>query len=555
MYYAKEHRTGKIVTPAKASPYGTYRCPTCKAAVFLRAGNIYVAHFAHMPGQGKPECDEFHPSEDLRPVWPINSYEPQGPAIDPLKLSIELEPEYDSRRGPRKWLLRLTVPKSHDEHGEISIDLGGGDTRKVSLANLSLGARTYRAHPAAPDFGAIWISPDVRQPYRAAVEQRIPGLSTHTASVFSATSQKQKPLCGLLKWGESYYFVWPAHRPIAFPASIPNHVFAENLGWSCSLVTLPDKADPGIAAWLQQTCDLPIARAKREWAMVYPPPYAIDDDGNLQTSSTARLLFAIKPIDDVGENDGDVAALSGQHSAATKLTGPNRHLVEVLVPEQSPPKPVYLTWDGTPLAAFIAKPYPDPAPEPAVVLEFGEGASKSVAPLHLASCRTLLTQVRLSKLHLSAMRAYHALGGQLRWRPAGQIDWQSEELTPPDASARATFASTFLTSQKVERINTVLQDQSAEVALEFGAFGSFSAQAIPTAGARRAAVRIRRDLRERLEWLCKASGAFVTADRLAVSLLDDDALVRHFSRLSVPVGLSAHRRALERALEETARRS
>jgi hypothetical protein len=555
MDYAKEHRSGKIVTAAKASPYGNYRCPICKAAVFLRAGNIYIAHFAHMPGHGKPECDEFHPSEDLRLLWPTNSYEPQGPAIDSLQLSIELEPEYDSRRGPRKWVLRLTVPKSHDGRGEISIDLGGGDTRRIPLANLSLGARPYRAHPSAPDFGAFWISPDVPQPYRAAIEERIPGLSTRTANVFSATSQKQKPLCRLLKWGESYYFVWLAERPIAFPASIPNHMFAETLGWSCSLVTLPDRADPDIAVWLEQTCDLPIARAKREWAMIYPPPYAVDDDGNLQTSSTARLLFAIKPIDDDAENGGDVAVLSGQHSASTKLMGIHRHLVEVLVPEQTPPRPVYLTWDGAPLAAFIARPYPDSAPEPAVVLEFGEGASKTVAPLHIASCRTLLTQVRLSKLRLSTIRVYHGLGGQLRWRKAAQADWQSEELTSADASGRASFTSTSLTSEKVQRITAILQDRSVEVAIDFGAFGSFSAQAIATVVARRAGVRIRRDLRERVEWLCKASGAFVTAERIAVSSLDDAALIRHFSHLLVPVGLSAHRRALERALEEAARPS
>src|SRR6185312_8323846 len=103
MIYAKERQTGKIVAAVKASPYRDYRCPTCNAEVFLRAGQVYVSHFAHVPGQGKPECDEFHPSEDLRYQWQTSPYEPPHAALDGLLLSLELEPEADLRRSARKW--------------------------------------------------------------------------------------------------------------------------------------------------------------------------------------------------------------------------------------------------------------------------------------------------------------------------------------------------------------------------------------------------------------------------------------------------------------------
>jgi Competence protein CoiA-like family len=142
MYHAKERRTGQIIAAKKASPWGSYRCPTCNAEVSLRSGDYRVAHFAHKPGQGKPECDEFHPSEDLRHLWHNAQDSYQGPAIDPLRLSIELEPEYDSRRGPRKWVLRLTVPKSPYEHGLVQIDCGGGEVKKIALSKLVLGAQT-----------------------------------------------------------------------------------------------------------------------------------------------------------------------------------------------------------------------------------------------------------------------------------------------------------------------------------------------------------------------------------------------------------------------------
>jgi hypothetical protein len=284
--------------------------------------------------------------------------------------------------------------------------------------------------------------------------------------------------------------------------------------------------------------------------MIYPPPYAIDDDGILQTPSTERLLFAIEPIDD-DDNGGAVTALSGHHKASLKLTGPNKHYIEILIPPQTPSRPVYLTWDEAPLAAFVANPYPR-ASEPAVILEFSEAASKSSAALHLATCRASLAQVRLGKSHLAGLRAPSGVRGHLRWRRPSQLDWQNEDLSSSDASRRLSFAGAPVPISTIERINTVLRDQSFDVALDFGAFGSIAAQAIPAVKELRAGIRIPRNLRERIEWLCKASGAFVTAERLALSALDDASLVRHFSGISVGVGLLAHRRAIERALEKTA---
>ena len=64
---------------------------------------------------------------------------------------------------------------------------------------------------------------------------------------------------------------------------------------------------------------------------------------------------------------------------------------------------------------------------------------------------------------------------------------------------------------------------------------------------------IRPDLRQRMEWLCKASGAFVNSQQRPVGLLNDEALLLHFSRVAVPAALSAHRRAVERELRTVAK--
>lgn len=536
MFYAKERRTEKIVPAAKASSYGDYRCPTCKGEVFLKRGDVYRTHFAHMPGQGKPECENYHPPEDLRRKWETTAAPPKDLPVEGLALGIELEPGADIR-SPRKWRLCLTVPKSHDGRGEIRMDFGGGDIRKVPLTTLSLGARSYRVHPPAPGFGAIWASPEVPPTYREAVEHRITGLRPELATIFSAAPQKLKPQTSALRWGDSYYFVWRNDMPLTFPQSLNQHMLAENLGWRCSLAALPDKADPEIAAWLAKICDLQIARARREWALLYPPAYGIDDDGNVQVASASKLLLAIKPIDDA--HQAQVTCQAGQQPRSLKLKSSNRNFVQLDVGEAKGLR-VHLAWDGMSLNSVVANPYPDTA-EPAVLVEFEGGPAKRGAFFHHATCATLLTGVRRNESRISAIHAPAALPGQLSVRRAGQREWEQEKLTfevahGPDLS---------LSVDQVSRINAALQDKQRDVSLDFGAFGSFAAHAVAKAKLRPALYRIPRTLRERIEWLCQASGALVDGERRVLSALDDRALVQHLSSLQPPPWLLAHQRALE----------
>ena len=508
----------------------------------MKAGRIYVAHFAHMPGQGKAACDDYHPPEHLRRQWETPSPQPSPQKIDGLLLGIELEPDHDARHGLRRWGLRLTVPKSYDSHGEIRMDLGGGDVRRVSLTTLLLGSQTYRADPAALEFGATWVSPEVRPEYRQAVEHRIAGLNPVRVTVFAAVPQKLKPQCSALRWGESYYFVWCGDRSMEFPSSLLRHALADNRGWSCCLLALPDKADPDVAAWLEKTCDLQVVPARREWALIHPPPYGVDDDGNVHVHSAASLLLVIKPVDDAGE----ITCISGQQSGSLQLSGAGRHVVEIGVGQQTSPRPIQLTWDEMPLNSLAAQAYPEPAIEPAVLVEFGLGPHKTHLSLHRASCHARLMRVRTAEEQISGVRADSRLRGKLLFRRAGQFDWQSEELSLPQPNALTPAGHTSLSTTQIARLNAVLKDRLLDVVVDFGPYGAFRANA--TAASARPHVRIPPRLRGRIEWLCKTARAFVDAERRPIHTIDDAALLRHLAALKTPVSLLAHRRAVERDL-------
>lgn len=252
MDYAKDGR-GKYVTASEAAAGLFYRCPECRADVFLKSGKWNRTHFAHRPGQGTAKCELFHPSNYLSGPSPRHDFDadPNAPPILPISLSIELDPTPQSRlNGNRDWKLALTVPKAPDTHGSVRIDCGTGTPRLISLTKLALDAQTYPASLSAEDFGATWISPEVNPRYKIAIEHRIPGLNRLFVNAFVNSKQKQKPLATSLTWGGTYYLISHDSLPIEIPTSLPNSQLAKRDNWVCSIVTLPDDEDDDIRRWI-----------------------------------------------------------------------------------------------------------------------------------------------------------------------------------------------------------------------------------------------------------------------------------------------------------------
>ena len=547
MRYAMERRSREIVPAHKAKAWGSYSCPTCKAGVFLRSGEYRVPHFAHMPRQGKPECEEFHPSNELLHSWRSGEGTPNAPSVDPLLLSIELEPDHDLRQGPRKWVLRLTVPKTHDGHGQFLIDLGGDDIRKVSLSKLMRdGAQTYSLDITADDYGAKWISPEVRPEYRAVIEGRIPGLDKTGVTVFRATSQKQKPLADAFCWGESYYLVWRADAPISLPQSLTNRPLAENHGWTCVLVALPHAPDQELGRWLEDVCHLPVVRARREWAIMYPPSYAIDDEGCLFIPPSEEILLTLKAVD--VEQPGELTCLVNQSSTPLRLSGTQPFFVGLDLTKLGAKQSAYLAWDGAPMTSLRSLAVVDNAVDNGIILCFRSRSTVRQAALHREMCRSLLTEVRRGAAVLTELRGHPALNGHLRVRPANTVDWT---LTTLALSAGSGVGSPgMMRADLVEQLNAALRDQSSDCEIDFGPFGLFASPGV----VRTVAIvptpkrNITRALRSRIEWLCKTTGALAAQDRVPIARLDDHALLLHFARLVPPNGLLAHKRAIEREL-------
>jgi len=550
MDYAMNGR-GKVITAWEAVSGLYYRCPepSCRAEVFLKQGKKNVRHFAHRPGQGRPECELYHPSNYM--AGPIARYSSAAdddiPPILPLSLSIELDPTPESRlKGKREWKLALTVPKAPDTHGSIRIDCGIGTPRLIALSKLALNPQTYPASLTAEDFGAMWTSPEVHPKYKAAIEHRIAGLDQTRPNLFANGKQKQKPLAKALTWGGTYYLVWRKSMPIDIPAALASVELAECDGWLCSIITLPNDEDSDIRQWMEAVCDLAIASSRRQWSLVYPPVVDIDSLGRLIVESNRQVLVATfaPPRQDCEEEQGQFVASIGR-STASLPTGPGRQFLAIEHDTRTDGA-VEIVWDGLALPE-ISQIGPQPSlgtVGAAFAFRSRSGPERYRCFLHQAQIEPLFVGVRRSELDISAVALPTGCGGAFKWRKTIADPWQSIPLSIERDAARRE-----IDDQTVQRINLVLRDGSFEVLVSLGPLGSRYLAAREYRPVAAQDVRLPQAVRERLLWFCVAAQSHPRDVQL--KSLTDRALVRHYKSAITPSFLIAHRRHLDDLIRAT----
>jgi hypothetical protein len=468
-----------------------------------------------------------------------------GPSIPPLALSIELDPAPESRlKDFRNWQLALTVPKAPDTHGSISIDCGLGAPRTISLTKLSLGPQTYPASVEAADFGQVWISPEVRPRYRASIEPRIPGLDRTLVNVFVHTKEKQKPLANSLAWGGSYYLVWHESLALNIPQSVSSSPLAKRGDWACYLVALPDEDDEDIRHWIERTCCLTISRTRRSWALIHPPFTDLDSLGSRSVSSTTNLLLAVHSPHDPTIDSGTLTCSVGSTSdSVANIAG--THFFEIHHDNNSN-TPVALTWDDFALHEITKADAQNFRDSLGVGFVFRSriGTERHEAFLHQIHFEQLLQRVRGLELDIFAITLPHGTHGRLRSRMSAGSDWRTITL-PADPNIQEASKSDL-----IREINAVLQDASLDISFDFGAFGGcYLARSIHEAHDS-LSQRIHHSVRDRIIWFCIAAQSYHTVQRRPFAALDDGALLRHFEHVPTPTSLIAHRRHLDRLLDD-----
>lgn len=552
MERARNILTGLLTSAAQASRYGQYSCPACGKPVFLRHGNVRVAHFAHRPGVGTPECELFVPTDDVRgwSVAPTHPTSPVRPAenILPVRLLLALEPGGVTRRhSSRQWELCITLPKSPNPHGQISFNCGGGVYRKVSLSTLALGPKTYPVDLDAADFAATWISYEVYRPYAAVIQRRVPGLRRGKVTAFNATSEKYKPRAESLSWGATYYFVWRDRLSPTLPDWLSPHLLAARREWRCALVSLPSEGDDTSLAWFRDVADLDVVPERRRWCIVSPVPYDLDLDGRVQLGADEWTCLAFHPGD--SDEDSTVVVNAGGEDCTLIISGRRWHLLEVAAEGQARRSPLRFRWDLHDLPMLIRRPL-EPHPVAVVALEFKSASQDgSRAALHEAKGRELLDSVRAGERELAGLYLPQGVRAMFRWRRQAEFTGQGLELA-------AALTDGSLASSTVSAINAALRDRSMTVLLDAGSFGSYvSGGQGPLTTATSLPRPLAKRTRRHVVWFCKVVGVWQTTEGTPIDRLTDAELADHFFSLKVKGALVSHWRGIAREIRLTMEKS
>jgi len=542
-------RQGRLIGTREAMPHRFYSCPVCSAEVFLRRGRKYQHHFAHRSNRGTPECELFHPNDYIDTVWKSPASQSTGNAptrvIPPLSLGIQLEPEAKIKgRKLRRWSLNLTVPKSDDGHGRITIDFGTGRPRTFDLSRLMLEPYTAVAGLDAPEFGASWISPEVRRNYRDAVDERIPGLDRTLVNVFATTGAKNKPRADSLTWGNSYYFVWHSNLLSEIHRGLSALLLAPEADWRCALVTLPDDEEAEAKAWLDEFAGLSFNQQRRVFGVLLPAPCGLDVFGRSTIADAGKLLVGLN----LGHSDHDggrkFSASIGKEHAAASISGSGRHLFEIEAVLGKSALALQLDDAYLPSLAPYVEEAEQHVSEVAIVVRSQDGKTTRRFALHRTEAAVALREVRAGQLALVGLSSPQGVGGEFRWRVPPLIGWQCLALFTSHESTPSVAAS----PDELQKINSLLQNRSLDVQLDGGPFGAFYDAGLTQKADRRIRV-LSPQIRQRLVWLCKSARVFIGPGKVPVDHLSDDALAVAFESLTVPPALTAHKTSLQRALQ------
>jgi hypothetical protein len=517
MYLAIDAYSKKHVRAASAQRGRDYRCPTCRAPVHLRRGTYREAHFAHDPGQGRPECELYHFSDSLLGLTSDDPvFSPPAEILPRQRLSLWLNVQVPTGRNPATWSLEVLVPKSPGRAGTLTFD-GGADGLRVELSCLRLnaGAITCPVNPNAADFRVSWVSRDVDRYFAQAVQDRIAGLDPLRANVFSTGRGSRQERASVLNWGGSYYLVYRAARLADVPSQIASVALADHKDWSCLLVTLPSIADQDVSTWFDAHTALSIMPAKQQWGIVAPAAHAMDSAARVVLGSGTDIVVAIHPGDRRGR-EAVVHGTAGTESAEVTLQPHRWNLLEIS--GASPTQPLMLRLNEQSLPEMVVRSFARTSPK--VLLHFNTDTIEA----HTLDAHQALERVRSGQLELRGITLPTAFEAQLRARGPGELDWAAHRLVAADGPYHDDELANWL---------MLLHDRRQDIVIDFGPYGYWwSDGQLPA----QQQATLLPETRAHAAWVLLASG------KASATLGDDTALAKAVGSLVTPRWLTAHHR-------------
>lgn len=517
-----------------------YACPVCKAMVSHRSGLVRRPHFAHWPGWGSDECENFVPGQ--------HGHHPQaGPAAAPaVRRKMDLRLVIPTGGDRAAWTLELVLPQC-DSRGTLTLDLGCR-TQVIDMRGLA-GPKRRRVtvDPSTAPYAIVSFAGNPDPAFVAGVERVCPGLPSPGAAVFSASGKdaaREFPRAAELRTSETFAFLWKEPADTAFPDELVVDRLPGRRSWNLALVTLPCELSPSGEAWLKGFTGLPLAPPVPSIVTVWPFLTRSASVNAVEAVKTCEVLLSAHMMPVGVGSTGPSMVVQGGAANLTAAGVERSPAFFVLKPKGVDVVRVAETHnpDLETFASFSLRPAPTgghPAVE--LALKTTEGNCR-LLPLHRRRCVEALREARGRGEGAVYLSMPPGVRGTLRVE--GPCGWNELALEAGPDPAPHNRHMRLLPDAKMAAVAAAVSDVGCSVEVDFGGFGTvrLDGERMP------AAAMVRHELPPRLRTRLRAYLLQLLAAPQPGCLRGDGELVAAFASVRPEAKLVPHYRSLAREL-------
>lgn len=440
-------------------------CPCCKAMVNFRSGAKRKKHFAHWPGWGSPECENFVPGQ-----YRQNS--DGGVFATVMKRRMDLRLMIQRGQNRAAWWIELALPACRACHATVTVDVGGR-LQHIDMRGMTNGFRVT-AEFSVETYRIVSYSDTADSFFVGSVERECPGLPSSGAAVFTASGREGTtgfPRAQELRNSETYAFLWSETAAPVFPDELALDKFQIRNGWSLALATIPENPSEECVEWLHSFTGLIVNPPAPSITLIWPFLTRNSSVNAVECISSPSVLISAQMMP-LGQRDGGPSMQVHGGGERLSVTGIERS-----------PAFFSLTTEKTEHFRVAKADYPDieklfsctlsPLRNqrlPVVEFAFRDRESRQhIVPLHQGRCKTFVMAIRAQTMTLEYLSMPPGSIGRLCVvRPLRR----SETLLRSGDTVSAHSQYQRLLPPEVQTMLLAhLIDPTCHVDIDFGGFG------------------------------------------------------------------------------------
>src|ERR1051326_1324625 len=227
MYTALDRLTRTEISAEEADWNSYYSCPVCRGTVYLRSGQYRAPHFAHMPGEGTPECSNYHPGDYSVASWRSVARPAWLPAPSRPDLFFVSSPA----NAGSAWRLEVLLPKT-SAMARVELHDSPRGVVRVDCSTFPASGRRYELKPKGSSYRLI-VQQALDSQERQVLQTPLRGLVPLGFTFFRSIDDggRRIPDNEPLTWGQEYYVLQHDLLATPVPSDLECMALGDAGGW------------------------------------------------------------------------------------------------------------------------------------------------------------------------------------------------------------------------------------------------------------------------------------------------------------------------------------